>query len=131
MRVLLDTHIALWAIVDDPRLPAAARQLIADQNNVILVSAATVWEIAIKHALARDSTNDMPISGTQAVGFFEAAGYEMLAITAEHASAVDHLPTHHTDPFDRMLVAQATTEPARLLTHDTKIAPYGGGIILV
>ena len=98
---------------------------------MILVSAATVWEIAIKQTLARGNPNDIPISGTQAVGFFEAAGYEMLPVTAEHASAVDQLPPHHSDPFDRMLVAQATTEPARLLTHDNKIAPYGGGIILV
>jgi PIN domain nuclease of toxin-antitoxin system len=131
MRVLLDTHIALWAILDDPRLPPAARLLIADQDNVILVSAASVWEIAIKRALARGGPNDMPISGTQALRYFDAAGYEMLVITGEHASAVDHLPPHHSDPFDRLLVAQATTEPARLLTHDTKIAPYGGGIILV
>ncbi len=62
MRVLLDTHIALWAIADDPKLPAEARVLIADKENVIVVSAASVWEIAIKHALARGKPNDMPLS---------------------------------------------------------------------
>ncbi len=68
MRVLLDTHIALWAIADDPRLPADARRIIADIDNVILVSAASIWEIAIKHALARGGPNDMPISGVEALG---------------------------------------------------------------
>jgi PIN domain nuclease of toxin-antitoxin system len=131
MRVLLDTHIALWAIVDDPRLPSKARLLIADHENVILVSAASVWEIAIKHALARGRPQDIPISGAQALGYFGAAGYEMLPITGAHAGAVDDLPPRHSDPFDRLLIAQAATEPARLLTHDSQIAQYGGGIILV
>ncbi|MBO0758554.1 MAG: type II toxin-antitoxin system VapC family toxin [Bradyrhizobiaceae bacterium] len=131
MRILLDTHVALWAVVDDPRLSARARSLIEDEDNVILASAASVWEIAIKRALARGGPNDMPISGAQALEFFQAAGYEMLAITGMHASAVDHLPAHHSDPFDRLLVAQATTEPARLLTHDTQVAKYGDGVILV
>ena len=131
MRVLLDTHVALWAIVDDPRLPSQARALIEDEENTILVSAASVWEIAIKYALARGGPNDMPLSGIQALGHFRAAGYEMLAITSAHASAVDHLPALHSDPFDRLLVAQATTEPARLLTHDSQVAKYGNGIILV
>ena len=131
MRLLLDTHIALWAIVDDPRLPSRARALIVDDENTILVSAASIWEIAIKHALARGGPSDMPISGTQALEHFRAAGYEMLAITAVHASAVDRLPAHHADPFDRVLIAQAMTEPARFLTHDAHIAPYGDSVILV
>jgi PIN domain nuclease of toxin-antitoxin system len=131
MRILLDTHVALWAVVDDARLPPRARSLIEDEENTILVSAASVWEIAIKRALARGGPNDMPVSGTQALEFFQAAGYEMLAITATHASAVDHLPAHHSDPFDRLLVAQAMTEPARLLTHDAQVAKYGDGVILV
>jgi len=130
MKILLDTHVALWAVVDDPRLPPRARGLIEDEENTILASAASVLEIAIKHALARGGPN-MPVSGTQALELFQAAGYEILAITATHASAVDHLPAHHSDPFDRLLVAQATTEPARLLTHDTQVAKYGDGVILV
>ena len=130
MKILLDTQVALWAVVDDPRLPHRARGLIEDEENTILASAASVWEIAIKHALARGGPN-MPVSGTRALELFQAAGYEMLAITATHASAVDHLPAHHSDPFDRLLVAQATTEPVRLLTHDTQVAKYGDGVILV
>ena len=130
MKILLDTHVALWAVVDDPRLPRRARGLIEDEENTIVASVASVWEIAIKHALARGGPN-MPVSGAQALELFQAAGYEILAITATHVSAVDHLPAHHSDPFDRLLVAQATTEPARLLTHDTQVAKYGDGVILV
>ena len=131
MRVLLDTHIALWAIADDPKLPARARMLIADKDNVIVVSAASVWEIAIKHALARGGPNDMPLAGAKALGYFQTAGYEMLAITAEHAAAVERLKPHHTDPFDRLLVAQALSEPLRLLTHDKNVADYSDTVILV
>ncbi|MGA9796922.1 MAG: type II toxin-antitoxin system VapC family toxin [Rhizomicrobium sp.] len=131
MRLLLDTHIALWAIVDDPKLPPKARALIADADNTIAVSAASVWEIAIKHGLERKGPNRMPISGTQAVKYFHAAGYEMLAVSAAHAAAVERLKPHHTDPFDRLLVAQALAEPIRLLTHDKRIADYNEAILLV
>jgi PIN domain nuclease of toxin-antitoxin system len=131
VRLLLDTHIALWAIVNDARLPAKARRLIADAENTVIVSAVSVWEIAIKHALPRGTRNDIPISGTEALKYFTAAGYEMLAITAAHAAAVDGLPTPHGDPFDRLLVAQAITEPLRLLTHDKRVAEFGDTIILV
>lgn len=130
MRVLLDTHIALWAIADDPKLPARARALIADRDNAIVVSAASVWEIAIKHALARGGPNDMPLSGIKALEYFQKAGYEMLAVTAEHAAAVERLKLHHADPFDRLLVAQALAEPLRLLTHDKHIASYSDTVIL-
>lgn len=131
MRLLLDTHIALWAIVDDPRLSAEARALINDSGNTIVVSAATVWEIAIKHALARGGPNGMPVSGSTALRHFQAAGYEILAISAAHAAAVDKLPAHHYDSFDRLLVAQAISEPLRLLTHDAQMARYSDTIILV
>jgi len=131
MRILLDTHIALWAIADDPKLPDAARALIGDGNNVIVISAASVWEIAIKHALGRGGPNDMPISGTKALKYFQAAGYEILAITAVHAAASERLRPRHHDPFDRLLIAQALSEPLRLLTHDKSIADYSDTIILV
>lgn len=129
--MLLDTHIALWAIVDSPRLPPAARQMIADRQNDVLVSAASVWEIAIKHALARGGANDMPISGRAALGLFGAAGYGLLAITGEHAAAIGHLPPIHADPFDRMLVAQATTEPLLLITSDALLGRYSPTVIVV
>lgn len=129
MRLLLDTHIALWAIADDPKLPANARALIADTENSVAVSAASVWEIAIKHSLGR--ANGMPISGTQALKYFRAAGYELLPVTAAHAATVERLKPRHADPFDRLLVAQALSEPLTLLTHDKQVADYNEAIILV
>ncbi len=131
MRLLLDTHIALWAIADHPSLSALARRLIQDPDNQIVVSVATIWEISVKHALARGSPNDMPISGQAALGYFREAGYEMLDIIPAHAAAVETLPPLHNDPFDRMLVAQALTAPLRLLTRDPKIIGYSDSIIAV
>ena len=121
MNLLLDTHIALWAITDSPRLPPAAREHILNPKARLWVSAASLWEIAIKHALGR---GDMPVSAESARGFFERAGYRLLAIEADHAVAVGRLPPLHTDPFDRLLVAQALTEPMHLLTHDARLAGY-------
>ncbi|WP_066097835.1 type II toxin-antitoxin system VapC family toxin [Xanthomonas massiliensis] len=128
MRLLLDTHIALWAIADDARLSAEARQLICAPDNDIWVSVASVWEIAIKHSLGRGG---MPVSAARALGYFEDAGYDLLPVRANHASAVEQLPPLHGDPFDRMLVAQALSEPLRLLTHDAAVARYDKNIVLV
>jgi PIN domain nuclease of toxin-antitoxin system len=122
MNLLLDTHIALWALVDSPRLSTFARERILSPEATVWISAASVWEIAIKHGLGR---GDMPISGKQAVDFFRDAGYRFLPISAEHARRVEELPHHHSDPFDRLLVAQARHEPMRLLTQDPKVASYG------
>jgi PIN domain nuclease of toxin-antitoxin system len=126
--LLLDTHVALWALTDDPRLSQRARALIEDPANDVLVSAASVWEIAIKHALGR---GDMPISGDQALDWFRRAGYQLLPIAPEHVAAVEHLPDHHRDPFDRLLVSQAIAEPLRLLTHDPLVIRYGDVVIAV
>lgn len=128
MNLLLDTHIALWAITDAPALPARARALISEPANEVWVSAVSVWEIAIKHGLGR---GDMPISGIEALGYFDEAGYRMLPITPAHAAAVASLPPHHQDPFDRLLVAQARAEPLRLLTHDATVALYGEPVLRV
>lgn len=128
MHLLLDTHIALWALADDARLPARGRLLIADPNNRVSVSAASVWEISIKHSLAR---GDMPVSGAQALQWFRQAGFALLPITPEHAAAVEQLPRLHADPFDRLLVAQALTEPLHLLTHDAAVARYSDSIELI
>jgi PIN domain nuclease of toxin-antitoxin system len=130
MRLLLDTHIAVWAIQDSPRLPLAARALVTDPANALHVSAATIWEIAIKHALKRGSAA-MPLSAAEALGYFREAGYTLLPITPEHARAVEDLPERHGDPFDRMLVAQAITEPLRLVTQDPMVAGYGDVVIAV
>lgn len=131
MRLLLDTHIALWAIVDDPRLPQHATELISDARNPVFVSAASVWEISIKHTLARGLPTDMPVSGPDALRYFRASGYELLPITADHAAAVQALPPLHRDPFDRMLVAQALAEPLRLLTQDAALKAYSDTVLLV
>jgi PIN domain nuclease of toxin-antitoxin system len=131
VRLLLDTHIALWAIVADARLPRLAADLIADPNHAIVVSAASVWEIAIKHELARGLASDMPVSGPDALGYFRAAGYELLPVTADHAAAVAALPALHRDPFDRIIVAQALHEPLRLITHDPIVKSYSDVFLLV
>jgi PIN domain nuclease of toxin-antitoxin system len=128
LNLLLDTHIALWAIADDPRLSQQARQLIEAPTTNVWVSAASIWEIAIKHSLGR---GDMPVSSEDALRYFLDSGYQILPIEAQHATAVENLPGHHQDPFDRILVAQAMTEPMRLMTHDVKVALYSDTIIKV
>lgn len=128
MNLLLDTHVALWAITDSPRLTPRARELISSPRSSIWISAATIWEITIKHGLQR---GDMPVSGQDALGYFRESGYRLLAIEPEHAAAIAELPPHHHDPFDRMLVAQALTEPMRLVTHDAMVARYSDSIIAV
>ena len=128
MNLLLDTHIALWAIAGSPRLPPKARALITAPDANIWVSAASLWEIAIKHTLGR---GDMPVSGQDALHWFLQSGYRVLPIEAHHAVAVEDLPAHHSDPFDRILIAQAVVEPMRLLTHDPVVALYGGPIVEV
>lgn len=126
MNLLLDTHVALWAITDSPKLSASARELIQSPKTTVWISAASVWEIAIKHGLGR---GDMPVSGDAAVRYFRESGYHFLAIEPEHAVAVEALAAHHQDPFDRLLVAQALVEPMRLMTHDPMVARYSDTII--
>ena len=128
MNLLLDTHIALWAITDSPKLSQKARELIESPKTTIWISVASLWEIAIKYSLGR---GDMPISSQQALSYFRESGYRFLAVEAEHAVAVEELPTHHKDPFDRILVAQALVEPMRLMTHDSLVALYSDTIIKI
>lgn len=128
MNLLLDTHVALWAITDSPRLSDKARELILSPRATVWVSAASIWEIAIKHSLGR---GDMPISGEGAITHFRAAGYQFLPVEPEHIAAIEGLPKHHQDPFDRLLAAQAQVEPMRLLTHDPMLAHYGDFVVPV
>ncbi len=128
MNLLLDTHVALWAITDSPKLPQQARALILSPRTTVWVSVASVWEIAIKHALGR---GDMPLSGGDAVRYFRESGYRLLAIDAEHVVAVEDLAPHHQDPLDRILVAQALVEPMRLMTHDRFVSLYSDTIIKI
>jgi PIN domain nuclease of toxin-antitoxin system len=126
VNLLLDTHVALWAITDSERLTGRARQLIQEPTSVIWVSVVSLWEIAIKHGLGR---GDMPVSSQQALSYFKAAGYRILSLDATHVLALQDLPAHHQDPFDRMLVAQALTEPMRLMSHDAMVARYSDTVI--
>ncbi|WP_172600136.1 type II toxin-antitoxin system VapC family toxin [Sulfuricystis multivorans] len=126
MNLLLDTHVALWAITDSPKLPKKAREMIESPKSSVWISAATVWEIAIKHSLGR---GDMPVSSQDALRYFRESGYRFLPVEPEHAAAVEDLAAHHADPFDRILVAQALVEPMRLITHDPMMARYSDTII--
>jgi PIN domain nuclease of toxin-antitoxin system len=128
LNLLLDTHVALWAITDDPKLLAKARELIQAPRTIVWISAVSVWEIAIKHSLGKA---DMPVSGQEALRYFSLAGYRLLSIEPEHTIAIEDLQPIHRDPFDRLLVAQALVEPMRLMTHDDTVAQYSDTIILV
>jgi PIN domain nuclease of toxin-antitoxin system len=128
MNVLLDTHVALWAITDSPKLSQKAREIIQSSKSTVWVSAASVWEIAIKYALGR---GDMPVSSQEAMTYFRESGYRFLPVEAEHAATVQDLPAHHQDPFDRILVAQALMEPMRLMTADPLVALYSDTIIKI
>lgn len=129
MNLLLDTHIALWAIADDPRLSARARALILDPAAQLHVSAVSLWEIAIKFALQRGA-DPMPISAATALGHFRASGYAIAPVTPSHVLTLEILPRHHDDPFDRLLVATALSEPYRLVSHDARLADYGPLVIV-
>ncbi|MBU2807006.1 type II toxin-antitoxin system VapC family toxin [Acidithiobacillus ferrooxidans F221] len=123
---MLDTHVALWAITDSPKLSKKAREMIELPKSSIWISAATIWEIAIKRSLGG---GDMPVSSQEAMRYFGESGYRFLPVEPEHAAAVEDLPAHHADPFDRILVAQALVEPMRLITHDAMVACYSDTII--
>ncbi len=119
MRLLLDTHVLLWALADPDELSSSARAAIEDGSTFVGISAASVWEIAIKRARGRLSApEDLPRA-------LHRLGFEPLAITVEHAIAAGALPRHHADPFDRMLVAQALIEGFTIVTRNPDFAPYG------
>ena len=125
MKLLLDTHLLLWAAGAPKRLSPAARKLINDPANELLYSAASLWEIAIKRALGREDFRVDPRALRR--GLLE-NGYAELAISGEHVLAVDALPALHKDPFDRILVAQSLAESVTLLTGDPQVARYSDTI---
>jgi PIN domain nuclease of toxin-antitoxin system len=118
VRVLLDTHPLLWALSAPARLPPAARRLI--QGADVYVSAASIWEISIKAALGK-----LTADPNEVLAALEPAGFLSLPVTGDHAARVASLPPLHRDPFDRLLVAQALTEPMRLVTNDPWLGRYG------
>jgi len=128
MRLLLDTHVLLWMLDDSPRLGRAARELMEARGAECFVSAVSFWEIAIKSGLRRA---DFRVDADRLIDSCLAAGLRLLPFAPAHAVRVARLPGHHTDPFDRALVAQALVEPLTLLTRDAQLAPYGSVVRVV
>jgi PIN domain nuclease of toxin-antitoxin system len=125
MRLLLDTHVFLWCVKDDRRLTQAARALLAGAAE-IYVSSASIWEAAIKAKLGKlDADVDALVAAIADSGFLE------LPVSAKHAAAVSRLPDVHNDPFDRLLIAQAVSEPLRFLTADDVLGQYSDLVELV
>jgi PIN domain nuclease of toxin-antitoxin system len=124
MRLLLDTHMFLWVVADSRLLKPGMRALLEEADEV-LVSAASIWEIAIKVRLGKLEADPVAL-----VAAIEDSGFKELPIRASHAARVASLPLHHSDPFDRLLIAQAVTEPLRLLTADGTLAKYGELVML-
>jgi PIN domain nuclease of toxin-antitoxin system len=123
LRLLLDTHAALWWLSADERIGAEAARQLRDDTNHVLLSAAVVWEVAVKRSLGKlEAPGDF-------VETMRSGGAHALAVTVEHAAAVEQLPWHHRDPFDRMLVAQAHIERAAIVSRDPALAPYGVAIV--
>ncbi len=118
MNLLLDTHVLLWWLDDNPTLAAPAREAMADGRNPVFVSAATIWEITIKRALGK---LDLP---DEFRGILAKEPFRRLDVTADHAFQVGDLPLHHRDPFDRMLVAQCQVEGLTLVTRDPRMKRY-------
>jgi PIN domain nuclease of toxin-antitoxin system len=125
VKLLLDTHLLLWAAGAPEQLPATARLLLDDPQNELLFSVASIWEIVIKHGLGRA---DFQVDARVLRRGLLDNGYQELAITSEHVVSIDGLPLIHKDPFDRVLVAQAMVEGITLLTADTLVAQYPGPV---
>jgi PIN domain nuclease of toxin-antitoxin system len=119
VRLLLDTHAVLWALSQPDQLSAEARERVADPANTVAVSAVSAWEIAIKTAAGKLKF-DVDLAQAMAN-----TGFLPLPITIEHALVAGHLPPHHRDPFDRMLVAQAIMDGWTLVTRDSRLPVYG------
>jgi PIN domain nuclease of toxin-antitoxin system len=120
MKLLLDTHVLLWWLADSRELRPADKRLIAAPQNLVYVSAASVWEVEIKRALGKI---EVPVDWADRLSD---EGFRLLSVTCQHALHVTKLPPIHRDPFDRMLVAQAQVEGLVLLTYDTIVKQYTG-----
>jgi PIN domain nuclease of toxin-antitoxin system len=125
MRLLLDTHVFLWLVSDSRKLKAPARKLIAEAG-AAFVSSASIWEIAIKASIGKIEAD--PAALAQAI---EGSGFQELPVSANHAARVARLPKHHGDPFDRLLLAQALSEPLIFVTADADLRAYGEFVELI
>lgn len=122
MRILLDTDVLLWALIEPKRLPRAVRDQIEDGRNEVFFSAASIWEIAIKSKIKRRS---LRFTADQIAAAAVKTGFTELTIGAAAAARVGHLPPHHRNPFDRLLIAQAMEEPTHFFTADAPLKAYG------
>ena len=123
-RLLLDTNVAVWLLLGSrERVSANAVEALENEHNEVALSAASVWEIAIKRSLGKLTIVDGWTSVLSRLGF------DPLPVTAIHAAAVEHLPWHHRDPFDRLLVAQASVERLTLVSADRRLEAYGVGVL--
>jgi len=123
VKILLDTHILLWAISDSDKLSEEHRRIIENPDNVIFISIATLWELTIKQSLGKIDLPDSFLSD------LTHNGYETMKIEVSHLIELKKLPLHHRDPFDRILIAQAISENCKLLTTDHEILKYNGNFL--
>jgi PIN domain nuclease of toxin-antitoxin system len=123
VKLLLDTHAALWWLADDERISDEVARHLTDDTNRVLLSAVVVWEVAIKRSLGKLE------APTGLASTLLAAGAQPLPVTLDHAAAVETLPWHHRDPFDRLLVAQAQTDGLTIVSQDESLVPYGVSLV--
>jgi PIN domain nuclease of toxin-antitoxin system len=128
VKLLLDTHILLWAAGEPAKLSESARNLLTSPENALFFSAASLWEIVIKRGLGRE---DFKVDPRRLRKMLIVHGYTELPVTAEHAFTVESLPLLHKDPFDRLLLAQARAEGMQLLTVDDSVAQYRESVLAV
>jgi PIN domain nuclease of toxin-antitoxin system len=131
VRLLLDTHIALWAVSEPERLHKETQAQISNPDNDVAVSFITLWEIAIKRSVSRNRPDTPQLSPSRAKFAFAEAEFDLLSISFDHLEAVELLPFHNRDPFDRLLVATAQVDRYTLLTHDKILTAYGDFVMLV
>ncbi len=132
MKILLDTHILLWAITNDPRLPEKARELIVNVENDLYYSLISLWEVELKHLSHPDA---MPLTAKELAGYCEQSGFQSVLIREKHIFALEKLTREeaalpHKDPFDKILICQASMDKMLFVTHDSLLAGYRDDCIL-
>lgn len=127
MKLLLDTHVAVWSLTAREKISREILQVIADRQNEVFVSVCSLFELAIKSRLGHRTAPALTTAAAKEA--FATAEFRLLDVTSEHALAVETLRLDHGDPFDRLILAQALTEPLRLITKDRKLAGYGATVI--